>query len=312
MATVVGLFSNLNVAQSAVDSLVKSGFKRYDISLMANATAKEYSGLFPTTSTVNNDSAVNAAATDSSAGIADQPLTTGEGAGVGVMAGAVTGLIVGLAAFMIPGVGPFLAAGPLLAALTGGAVGAVAGAATGGITAALIKSGVPEDEATAYAQGVERGGTLVMVRTTDDQIDAAKRILRSEQATSVVGQAGDQQTDATLVETNNRGTHIDYPIGSTTFSFFDADCQRDFASHYANTRYTYAQLRPFYEYGFNLASDPRYFSASWSEVEADATRYWSENNPNDNWNNYSEAVQFGWNCVRRSAAGIASSDKAAF
>jgi len=69
---------------------------------------------------------------------------------------------------MIPGIGPVIGAGPLLAAVTGGTIGAVAGAATGGITAALIKTGLPEDEAQYYTEGVRRGGTLLVVDTDSD------------------------------------------------------------------------------------------------------------------------------------------------
>jgi hypothetical protein len=175
------------------------------------------------------------------------------------------------------------------------------------MVAALINIGVPEDEANLYAESVRRGGTLVLVRTTDINLTIVRDIMRAQQATDVAQRRGDQQTDATLIETNSSGTRVDYPIGSTTFEFFNEVCQRHFAAHYAKTAYTYQNLRPFYEYGFNLASDPRYLTASWLEVEADASRYWSESNPNDLWINYSDAVHFGWNCVRQSAPAASPS-----
>lgn len=52
-------------------------------------------------------------------------------------------------------------AGPIVAGLTG----ALAGAITGGIVGALVKSGVPEDVAPYYAEGIRRGGTLISVQT---------------------------------------------------------------------------------------------------------------------------------------------------
>jgi uncharacterized protein (TIGR02271 family) len=41
------------------------------------------------------------------------------------------------------------------------------GAAVGGLVGALVEMGVPEDQASRYAEGIRRGGTLVTVRTDD-------------------------------------------------------------------------------------------------------------------------------------------------
>jgi hypothetical protein len=70
---------------------------------------------------------------------------------------------VGMAALTIPGIGLVIAAGPVTGALTG----MVAGAITGGITGALVKSGVPEDEAPYYAEGIRCGGTLISLETAE-------------------------------------------------------------------------------------------------------------------------------------------------
>jgi Protein of unknown function (DUF1269) len=63
----------------------------------------------------------------------------------------------------IPGLGPVVAAGWLAST----AVGAAAGAATGGIVGALTEAGVSKDDASRYAEGVRRGGTLVSARVPD-------------------------------------------------------------------------------------------------------------------------------------------------
>jgi hypothetical protein len=63
----------------------------------------------------------------------------------------------------IPGLGPVVAAGWLTAT----AVGAAAGAATGGIVGALTEAGVSKDDASLYAEGVRRGGTLVSARVPE-------------------------------------------------------------------------------------------------------------------------------------------------
>src|SRR4051812_45764246 len=124
---VVGMFNTLEEAQHVVNELQKAGFKRDEISLIANDASKSYSKYLDSDKSVQTDD-----------------VTPAEGAGFGAVVGALTGALVGLGALAIPGVGPVLAAGPLLAAM---GIGAVTGAATGGIVAGLVDSGIPEDQA---------------------------------------------------------------------------------------------------------------------------------------------------------------------
>jgi uncharacterized protein YjbJ (UPF0337 family) len=84
-----------------------------------------------------------------------------EGAGAGSAIGGTLGAIIGgIAAIgtsvILPGVG-LIVAGPLAAAL----VGAGAGGLTGGLVGALIGSGIPEERAAIYEEGVRNGGAVV-------------------------------------------------------------------------------------------------------------------------------------------------------
>jgi len=87
-----------------------------------------------------------------------------------------------------------LAAGPLAAALgAAGAstlVGAGIGAAAGGIIGALVGAGIPEADAGFYAEGVRRGGTLVLVKSSDDMAQRAYDILRRYGAVDVDERSG--------------------------------------------------------------------------------------------------------------------------
>jgi len=56
-------------------------------------------------------------------------------------------------------------------------VGAAAGAVTGGVVGALVSAGVPEEEAHVYCEAVRRGGTLVSVRTADDNVAFVQQIM---------------------------------------------------------------------------------------------------------------------------------------
>jgi hypothetical protein len=94
-----------------------------------------------------------------------------EGAGTGSAIGGTLGAIIaGIAAIgtsvLIPGLG-LVVAGPLAAALAG----AGAGGLTGGLIGALVGSGIPEDRAREYEEGIKSGG-LVMGVNPRNQEDA--------------------------------------------------------------------------------------------------------------------------------------------
>ncbi len=192
---VIALYPDLTTAHQALDKLVSSGFNRENISLVANDTTNEYSKYLNasgTTDMTGTTAVGTAATTERTYAATEDAVQGGQGASFGAVVGAVTGVVVGLAAFAIPGVGPVLGAGPLIAGLsglTGGVIGAASGAITGGLTASLVKTGVPEEEAHYYTEGVRRGGTLVVVNTDDQTISQAEDILNSLHPVNIKEQA---------------------------------------------------------------------------------------------------------------------------
>lgn len=153
--TVVGLYENGDTAERVVSELVDAGFARDNISITARAPEGAEAGHAGDT---GDTKAGTGAAT---------------GAGVGAAVGGVGGLLAGLGVLAIPGIGPIVAAGPLVAALAGAGVGAAAGGLVGG----LVGLGISEDHAGAYAEGVRRGGYLVIVDAADEDADRAAQIL---------------------------------------------------------------------------------------------------------------------------------------
>ena len=144
--TVTRLYDTYEDAALAVDALKRAGIAEDDISIVANREAY-----------ADPDAANSSEA--------------GAGAGIGGALGAGVGLLTGIGILAIPGLGPVVAAGWLAAT----AVGAATGAVGGGMIGAMVDSGVPEDDAHVYAEGVRRGGTLVTVRAQDEA--SADRIL---------------------------------------------------------------------------------------------------------------------------------------
>jgi hypothetical protein len=164
MTVISRLYDNYADAARAVSELERAGVAHSDISIVANNTEGWYS---------DGDRAVTRADAPvrdrdgridrDGDGVDDRAEGAGAGAGIGAAIGGTAGLLAGLGLLAIPGLGPVVAAGWLAST----AALALAGGTAGGIIGALTQSGVSEDEANVYAEGVRRGGTLVTARVPD-------------------------------------------------------------------------------------------------------------------------------------------------
>jgi hypothetical protein len=140
MRTISGLFDTREQANRAVDALEDAGVASDDISV------------------IGPEGSASGAA---------------EGAGIGAAVGGVGGLLAGLGAFAIPGIGPVLGAGWLATTLAGMAAGGLAG----GLVGSLTDAGVDDSDAHVYAEGLKRGGTMVVARVDEAQAEPAEAIL---------------------------------------------------------------------------------------------------------------------------------------
>jgi hypothetical protein len=295
--TVVALYDDFTSASEAVNDLVDHGFLRDNVSLMANDVNRQYAPYVETDTGVTETTATGEGA--------------GVGAGIGAVIGGLGGLLVGLGALVIPGIGPVIAAGPLAAALSGLAgagVGAVAGGVTGGLLGALVDMGIPEESAHYYAEGVRRGGTLVMVRTADNMTNQAVDILNNHNPVDInervtewrdTGWTGYNPEAGPYTTTTSTPMHRDMAtehevvaedLGTNDFNHFETTM--------AGSGYTYDQYLPAYRYGYDLATNDRFAGyTTWDQVEPEARRYWNERNP-DTWDRFKGAVRHAWEEVK--------------
>jgi hypothetical protein len=156
MITISRLYDDYATAARAVDELERAGIPRDDISIVASNAEGWYDR-------DRTSSGVDPVHDRDHDGRDDRAEGAAAGAGIGATLGGVAGLLAGLGLLAIPGIGPVVAAGWLAST----AVVAAAGGTAGGLIGALTQSGVSEDEANAYAEGVRRGGTLVSARVPE-------------------------------------------------------------------------------------------------------------------------------------------------
>jgi len=163
MITLSRLYTDPARARAVVDELKASGLPEDDIGVIAASRRAshpmENAGLQNADDRIDRDRD----------GHDDRNEAVAKGAGLG----AAAGILAGLSAFVLPGIGTVAAAGWLTAALAG----AVAGGAAGGVVGALVESGIDENDAAGFADGIKRGGTLVTVRVMDEDRDHYEDIL---------------------------------------------------------------------------------------------------------------------------------------
>ncbi len=147
---VTGLFRDRESAEKAYGSLSSRGYNKDEVNvLMSDETRKTHFG----EGTGDTD-------------LGDKAL---EGAGVGSAIGGTVGAVLAAIAAIgtsvaLPGLG-LIVAGPLAAALAG----AGAGGLTGGLVGALVGSGIPEERAREYEEGVKNGGIVMGVPARSDE-----------------------------------------------------------------------------------------------------------------------------------------------
>lgn len=167
---ILGVFTERDDADRAVDDLGDAGYKVEDISVIMKRKEGEKGGM-----------------------AAGAPIAEGtiSGATTGGVIGGIAGLLIGIGAIAIPGIGAILIGGPIAAAigLTGAAAatvsGAITGALAGGLIGALGSLGLSEEDARMYERRVREGGILLAVPVRENNQDDVRRILEENNADQI-------------------------------------------------------------------------------------------------------------------------------
>ena len=149
---ITAIFPDRNAAERVFDAIRDRGYDRSEIDvLMSEETRTTYFA-------------------DKEIGNSEMGDRAMEGAGVGSAIGGTIGAIIGAVAaigttVILPGVG-LVVAGPIAAALAG----AGAGGFTGGVLGALVGTGIPDEEAGEFEEGIRGGGIGIAVepRSAED------------------------------------------------------------------------------------------------------------------------------------------------
>jgi hypothetical protein len=157
--TMTALYEHLAEARVVVEDLVAAGFERGEINLVASVQEGGKDVLIEEGKPAAGEGPLDVAA---------------RGAAAGGALGGLTGLILGASAITVPGIGALLVAGPILAIY-----GALAGSIGGGLLGLLAQSGVGEEEAPYYAEGLRRGMAMVALEVQEQDAARVEKVMDS-------------------------------------------------------------------------------------------------------------------------------------
>jgi hypothetical protein len=153
--------------------------------------AKTVVGLFPSDkqvlTEVLDDLARKTIPAENVSSVQTKPSGALQEAGTGAIVGGVGGLAIAASTLMIPGIGWVAIAGPIATMLAG----AAAGTAAGGLIGALTSKGVAEEHAHFFAEGLRRGGTLIIVNAqNEEQANDAEEVMMDNGAVDMEERLG--------------------------------------------------------------------------------------------------------------------------
>jgi hypothetical protein len=151
--TVAGLFDTGEQAERAAQSLESANIPGLEISIVADRGTVER------------------------AAEAEEEGEIGAGVVSGLVLGGTAGFIASLPFLAVPGAGAAVVAGALLLGL--------AGAAVGGLVGLLVDAGLDREEAETLAEGIRRGGYVVVARADETNVDQIHGILDEAGAVSI-------------------------------------------------------------------------------------------------------------------------------
>jgi hypothetical protein len=79
---------------------------------------------------------------------------------------------------------------------------------------------------------------------------------------------------------------------------YEAAFREHYQTVYAHRGYSYREYAPAYHFGYDLAIDEQLRNKTWEEIAPRARRYWENQGYAGFWEDFEEAVHYGWKVAR--------------
>jgi stress response protein YsnF len=158
----------------------------------------------------------------------------------------------------------------------------------------------PVDRPATEADFQAAAAETVEVTEMAEEAVVSKRARVVEEV--VVRKDVDERTEMVRETARRTDVEVDEKGASRTadgydFATYDADFRKHHTSNFSKSGMAYADYEPAYRYGYTLGTDPRYRGHEWATLEADARRDW-ETRHGKPWEQYRDAIHYGWNRCR--------------
>ncbi|GFE70486.1 signal transduction histidine kinase (STHK), LytS [Chroococcus sp. FPU101] len=159
----VGIFSDPQIVEDALNDIKASGFDMDKVSVIAKQ--------------IDKDTQFADAQVSGHVGSKEVKGTTGIVKDT-AMSGVIATFLVGLSSLVLPSIGPVIAAGTAAVALVATVVSSgVEAASIGDLVKALVESGIPEEDAKVYSDRLIAGDPLIIVDGNAEDLEQVAAIL---------------------------------------------------------------------------------------------------------------------------------------
>jgi hypothetical protein len=209
--------------------------------------------------------------------------------------------LLGAQSLPVGGIGPVRVTGPFILTLTR----TRDASGTADLSVALTALDIPEDEVGCYAEGVRRGGSLVLVTAPDHMVDRAQDIMSLHNAVDLQQRAqrwrqqGWEHFDpdglpcASEEITREWSQQANECQSRCGFHPYDRDFRCHYYLTYPYSHEPYERYASAYRYGYEVVCDHDYRGKDWSAIEPRARRQW-EQQGGQRWEAIADAVYYGF------------------
>jgi uncharacterized protein (TIGR02271 family) len=154
-----------------------------------------------------------------------------------------------------------------------------------------VRETIEEPVVAKQARVVEE---VVVGKETTERTESVNEVIRATEVD--VEKLGQRSNDAS-VRSASAGTMADRPLTGSAHVDYDGDFRTHWQTNYSSAGGAYEDYQPAYRYGSMLASDERYRSRDWNDIELEARRDWDTRYPGGTWERFKAAVRHGWERV---------------
>ena len=174
-----------------------------------------------------------------------------------------------------------------------------------------------EERVRVDRQKVDRPATAADLRPGQEQVievkEYAEEPVVSKQARVIeevrVGKDRTEREQTIRDTVRHTEVGVENLGGSESSGELESDFRRDFESRYGSSGGDYTTYGPAYNYGYQMASDPRYKGRNFDEVESDLRTDYGRRYPNQTWEKMKDSIRYGWNRLTGRTSSAAGANR---